>query len=744
MLEHRRGQPIRGPHVLDHYEQQRTRAAYSLHDAVEELQQCVDFTGCHLCYLILSRINAWENRPSKTVEDDWEILDGDFEAGDEEIESERSDRHVVANHSNIAANAQTSDSKTTESAIVLDFTFRHPVVAELDTRCTDVDVQWKTRTDGIRQTIQALSLAFGLPSDVVDLCQKRDLRDDSTTGSSWCTELARMWLHKCNTTHPICLERTKLKRTKLPTRVIDVGSEYHRPRLIVTNSADAGEYVCLSHCWGKSQPFKTEKSDLKDRLSGFDLEVMPKTFRDAIVTCRNLGMQYLWIDSLCIIQDSADDWAKESAMMGNIYRDASLTIFAEYADSDADGCFAVRNGMESALCRTPMLDKLASRFNIMPVSRPQPTFIQAKLHHATWQSMPEKHHIFETVRNLDHRSDKSLNSRGWVVQESILSFRSLIYDQYEIRWNCAQMKACECSPEGHIRKTWRTMDKASKRVFSDVNELEMFNSWSYIIQEFTSRKLTIGKDKLPALAGLATEMMIYNKSQYLAGMWHSTLRKDLAWSVAPNGNSTPFRFTTRPAGYRAPSWSWASVDGKIRPAFDFTPVENLTTDEMALDKRLTDICCKIQDCVTEPSNTLNPFGELSHGVLTLRGRLILARCANSVTNFFHADRFPVINLKTKKEVGWLDLDFMASGSPSNVGYMWCMPLYSYLGDLKILALVLTTSTHSKTFKRPAKVFPYDIFVRIGLVTRKAPSQAQGALQFLSWFEDVEELTITIL
>ena len=107
---------------------------------------------------------------------------------------------------------------------------------------------------------------------------------------------------------------------------------------------------------------------------------MPKAFQDAVTITRSVGMRYLWTDSFWIIQDSPDDWARESA------------------DSDDGGCFMPLVGKDTALCRTPMLDNLMSLF-VADCQRSTTTFTQKKSHHSGSSSMLEQHHVFETVRN---------------------------------------------------------------------------------------------------------------------------------------------------------------------------------------------------------------------------------------------------------------------------------------------------------------------------------------------------------
>jgi hypothetical protein len=101
--------------------------------------------------------------------------------------------------------------------------------------------------------------------------------------------------------------------TKLPLRVIDVGdlSSRNKPndsvKLCETHE-ETGKYVCLSHCWGNAQLVKTLTNNIEGMKRGIALASLPKTFQDAVLMTRRLGIRYLWIDSLCIIQDDGDDW----------------------------------------------------------------------------------------------------------------------------------------------------------------------------------------------------------------------------------------------------------------------------------------------------------------------------------------------------------------------------------------------------------------------------------------------------
>jgi hypothetical protein len=126
----------------------------------------------------------------------------------------------------------------------------------------------------------------------------------------------------------------------MPTRVIDLGpQDSSTPKLVLSSPDDEpGKWVSLSHTWGRpDNPFVTNSLNLSERLQGLSLEDMPATFRDAIIVIRKLGYRFLWIDSLCILQDSESDWNTEGAKMADYYGKAALTIVASFAKDDAEG-----------------------------------------------------------------------------------------------------------------------------------------------------------------------------------------------------------------------------------------------------------------------------------------------------------------------------------------------------------------------------------------------------------------------
>jgi hypothetical protein len=128
----------------------------------------------------------------------------------------------------------------------------------------------------------------------------------------------------------------------MPTRVLDIGNLSAPPRIFVTSGKN-GEYATLSYCWGKGYQPVTTAYNLKHRLDVLHLTNLPPVFQDAITIMRKFGFRYLWIDSLCILQDSVDDWNAESSKMHQYYMGSSLNIIASAAKDPTYGIFDSAN-----------------------------------------------------------------------------------------------------------------------------------------------------------------------------------------------------------------------------------------------------------------------------------------------------------------------------------------------------------------------------------------------------------------
>jgi Heterokaryon incompatibility protein (HET) len=361
---------------------------------------------------------------------------------------------------------------------------------------------------------------------------------DSSTGSeaSWLRRVA--WLSHCVTSHNWC-NMGGSPWSAAPTRFIDVGSETQEPRLCYSADVETAKpkYVTLSHCWGSLPLPKLTASTHNGLVNGIDIETLPATFQEAIQFTRRLrapfGVSYLWIDALCIFQDSPDDWRHEGALMSDIYANAWCNLSATNARDGRDGLFSKRDPVQTiSVLERDIASGLTTPFVIFPSS--------------VWDPVATSH----------------LTKRAWVHQERTLSRRILHFTKEEIFWECQQHSASESVFSGEFSDYVKNIDL--ERVLLDpVVELQwpegvLQGIWSSCVANFSKGSLSRAEDKLLAIAGLATR--VHQRSpgvEYLAGLWGYEVEKQLLWR-----RNEEIMYSHRDV-YRAPSWSWASIDGEI-------------------------------------------------------------------------------------------------------------------------------------------------------------------------------------
>jgi hypothetical protein len=218
-------------------------------------------------------------------------------------------------------------------------------------------------------------------------------------------EAVRKWLQNCR-----CLEKSSEQKTFKPTRLLDIGEKEDQDyvTLIETLGTEISSYACLSYCWGGSQPVicSTLRNNTPDGWMIL-LHELPKTFKDSIYTLRRLGLKYLWIDSLCIMQDDINDKEREICRMPHIYKNSQLTICASTARScDIDFLQPRPDYSENQLQL------------IMPNGR----FGTIYLDRVPWMFPP---------------ATEPLVTRAWALQERFLSPRLLEYGWRTLRWSCS-------------------------------------------------------------------------------------------------------------------------------------------------------------------------------------------------------------------------------------------------------------------------------------------------------------------
>ena len=398
-----------------------------------------------------------------------------------------------------------------------------------------------------------------------DPCYNRAFRRANiipgNTSSDISFQKAEKWIESCTQKHVKCGPGLE---SPLPTRTLDVGlDESCRTVRLVESQNALARYACLSHCWG-GVPIKCQ-SNQKTTASyqqGISWEALPKTFQDAVTTVRRLGISFLWIDSLCILQDDTDDWQKESAQMATYYQNAYLTICAAWAGDDSQGCFSIA-APEHMAKQLKVVGPGAVQHKIL-VRKPLPHFNWPVSGFVPGRRTYKPHEVSVHFPAL---------SRAWVYQERLLSPRVLHFGSAELLWECRERTNCECMPNKfYLNGNGDIYFKTSREAIPCDNHPNSCEQWRRTVEDYSALKLTFDKDKLPALSGVAKQVQNLRKERYLAGLWKETLLKDLLWiSSDPTSglgadaiDQYALMHFGRPQKRRAPSWSWASVLGPIK------------------------------------------------------------------------------------------------------------------------------------------------------------------------------------
>ncbi|KZL84381.1 heterokaryon incompatibility protein [Colletotrichum incanum] len=391
------------------------------------------------------------------------------------------------------------------------------------------------------------------------------------------------WVMSCDTYHKGCHSDP----SPLPTRVIDVGLDGKtEPSLVITGGA-TDRYMTLSHCWGLHPVICTTTETIEDHLEALPLANLPPTFRDAVLITRSLGIQYIWIDSLCIIQDSKKDWELESVKMGTIYASSYLTIAASASKDSTGGCFTPRDTSNHVRVKCTVRSK--------GDSQTVPIFVRLR------------------PRDFSHLPLSTLHNRAWVTQERLLSSRMIHYDTDQLLWECREARLAEDGvPVDAFTVQKLVWDERLHMSYpfaqGRLSTSEFVWDWYDMVSAYSSRGITKSYDKLPALSGLAKVMEECTGQEYVAGLWKSHLAYGLLWRRSERWLHEPSN------GYRAPSWSWASLEGDVI----MPEIASMLPTGNAMEAMID-----IIDVQTTPLG-LDPRGMLQSGYLKLNGKLKIA------------------------------------------------------------------------------------------------------------------------
>ncbi|KAI1373152.1 HET-domain-containing protein [Hypoxylon crocopeplum] len=403
----------------------------------------------------------------------------------------------------------------------------------------------------------------------------------------------KSWVGSCNEKHGICKGR---QNNYLPTRVLDVSRESDRVFLYEPTEKDEGPFVALSHCWGGIVPTLTTAKTLDKHKAGISFEAFPKTFQDAIIVTRELQCRYLWIDSLCIIQDSTEDWKNEASRMADVYGNSYLTIAATASTNSYGGLFYTHDNLDvrHAVERHDN-DGRATIVNVRPSLEHTPYFASSPY-------------------GLDSTAQAPLLERSWCFQEYLLAPRVLSFTQWEMLWVCLTNRSCNCGEYSENTREIVASSDLKARFDTQLRELhgsplkDLHRLWTDIVEAYLLKGLTYDTDRLPALAGIAQLFSERGLGRYVNGLWEPTIVPDLFWELSSSFGHNYDIVTKRSADKSMPSWSWASVSGSFRYSSSVAMFEGI----------------EVLDISYEPV-ILEPLAEVCAKSITVRGVLTQAR-----------------------------------------------------------------------------------------------------------------------
>ncbi|KAL2207095.1 HET-domain-containing protein, partial [Sarocladium strictum] len=404
-------------------------------------------------------------------------------------------------------------------------------------------------------------------------CSSEDLED--STGSEKSIVRAKGWLEKCVLDHEGC--RGGRDGGFRPTRLLYLGDKSRISLQTRDDFPNTFSYVTLSHCWGGALFIQLQQNNVELFREEISWDSLPQTFKDAISVARRMGFKYLWIDSLCILQDSEQDWLTESKVMGDIYKNAVLNIAASNAQNSRQGCIYPRN----------------------------PRTIQPELLPADSQYSASKSYLVNSP-GIVQRFDQ-LYSRAWVLQESILARRTLDCARDQLFWRCDELVASEELPRGLPPVNLGTMCHPSRGIMGTHNEVSSIRSmiqnmkkwqvsnekimnsvkselrgqdaaylqenygrsspgglWGSLVEIYSRMSFTYDSDRPVAISGIIKSFQPF-LGEYWAGMWQDLIPGHLVWSIRSFSAlySTEPSPCYRPSVKRAPSWSWLSLEGPV-------------------------------------------------------------------------------------------------------------------------------------------------------------------------------------
>ncbi|KAH6643243.1 heterokaryon incompatibility protein-domain-containing protein [Boeremia exigua] len=466
------------------------------------------------------------------------------------------------------------------------------------------------------------------------------------------------WVKDCVQYHPQCARGSA--ESLPPTRLLDLEAfEQSNDLQLVTFDTKnvTAKYVALSHCWGQAsqRPLTTTTGNIAQHLQRIHFFDLPLTFKDAVEVTRRLGLRYLWIDSLCIVQGDAKEWALEVSKMASVYGNALVTLCALSSVDSKSGCRVSNRQATTQDHRFFDFDAGPYRIRIFEQG--------IRKWYEEYGDNPYRHREY---------GNNPLRTRAWTLQERELSTRNIHFSENLVLWECKTLKASSEMPWDNLKpmddiQPWPVKISIDESVSCD-GPLWVRDRWYELMEDYMSRNLTNEHDKLPALSGLAQDFQRKIPSnRYLAGLWFDHLPRALLWRTGPNAH--------RPTSWRAPSWSFLSVDGNM--SYESQRVANCggSGPEQVLDDyRPTGL--RVLDCDTHFTST-DIYGAMSGAELLLRGRIMQLEVKHQCTKDCEdhrtsADPWHELETTSGSIAGVIHFD--VSDESAGCHQIWCLPV----------------------------------------------------------------------
>lgn len=459
----------------------------------------------------------------------------------------------------------------------------------------------------------------------------RKLGPDSTnTSSNAAFATLGKWISICEENHHLCQPPTRTSKVEaqgwLPSRLVQIDMSSPSPmsvRVITTTEhmlAPDSRYTTLSYCWGPPPiTFKRLlRASIEDMNAGFDVTILPKTFQDAIAVTSLLGLKLIWIDALCIVHDSEEDWKVESVRMSQIYSRAYINLAAVASVDAYGGLFRERDPFS---------------LNPFDLKIKWPGYLEG-----SFCCVPNDPWV-AAIR------ESPWSGRAWTFQERLLSARTVYFAEDQLYWECGELCASEIyplggpfdpglrmksfrhpstlpdgiqkSPSGRIKDQYALLKSMGGVSVSSPGFLQV---WGTIVENYSKGRLTYPRDRLVAISGVAKQLSDHETEQdYFLGLWRQHLPLLLLWKdLKPKGSS----WESPPlVPWLGPSWTWSSHLNPVKYDFLFKFVTE------------PEICAEVLDIDVTPGITTFIQDRIESGRLVIKAPMIQAKASTEIRRY---------------------------------------------------------------------------------------------------------------